>query len=115
MKETVFIVDDDEAARDSLGWLLESVNLNIESYDSAESFLETYTIYRVGCLLLDIRMPGMSGLQLQQVLNKHKYPLPIIIITGHGDVPMAVRAMKNGAMEFMEKPLNSTKKFMLKN
>lgn len=103
---TVFIVDDDEAVRDSLGYLLESVGMKVETYESAEGFLDNYTIYRKGCLLLDIRMPGMSGLQLQQELNKNRYPIPIIMVTGHGDVPMAVRAMKNGAMEFVEKPFN---------
>lgn len=106
MQETIFVVDDDIAVRKSLSWLLESVNLNVEAFDSAESFLQAYSIYRVGCLLLDIRMPGMSGLQLQEELNKQKYPLPTVVITGHGDVPMAVRAMKNGALEFIEKPFN---------
>ena len=86
--------------------MLESVNLHVESFDSAEAFLAHYDTYRIGCLLLDIRMSGMSGLQLQKQLNKHKFSLPVIIITGHGDVPMAVRAMKNGAMEFIEKPFN---------
>ena len=103
---TVFVVDDDQAVRDSMTWLLESVNLNVKSYDSAETFLENYSFYDVGCLLLDIRMRGMSGIQLQKTLNKQKFALPIIIITGHGNVPLAVRAMKHGAMEFFEKPFN---------
>jgi len=103
---TVFIVDDDEAFRDSLKYLLESVSMVVETYASAEGFLKNYTPYRQGCLLLDIRMPEMSGLQLQQELNKYHYPLPIIMLTAHGDVPMAVQAMKHGAMEFLEKPFN---------
>ena len=103
---TVFIVDDDEAFRDSLKYLLESVSMVVETYTSAEDFLKNYTPYRQGCLLLDIRMPEMSGLQLQQELNKYHYPLPIIMLTAHGDVPMAVQAMKHGAMEFLEKPFN---------
>ncbi len=103
---TVFIVDDDEAFRDSLKYLLESVSMVVETYASAEDFLKNYTPYRQGCLLLDIRMPEMSGLQLQQELNKYHYPLPIIMLTAHGDVPMAVQAMKHGAMEFLEKPFN---------
>ncbi|HHJ19121.1 MAG TPA: response regulator transcription factor [Gammaproteobacteria bacterium] len=105
-KPTVFVVDDDSAVLDSLRWLLESVNLNVETYDSAEAFLQNYSIYRIGCLVADIRMPGMSGLQLQQKLKAHKYALPIIFVTGHGDIPMAVRAMKYGAADFIEKPFN---------
>jgi FixJ family two-component response regulator len=103
---TVFIVDDDEAFRQSLKYLLESVEMQVETYASAEAFLKGYTLYTQGCLLLDVRMPEMSGLQLQQELAKHPYPLPVIMLTGHGDVPMAVQAMKYGAMEFMEKPFN---------
>lgn len=103
---TVFIVDDDEAFRNSLRYLLESVEMEVEAYASAEAFLKNYNAYSQGCLLLDIRMPEMSGLQLQQALNNYHYPLPIIMITGHGDVPMAVQAMKHGAMEFVEKPFN---------
>lgn len=103
---TVFIVDDDEAFRASLKYLLESVSIHVQAYASAEDFLTDYTPYCQGCLLLDVRMPEMSGLQLQQVLNKNHYPLPIIMLTGHGDVPMAVQAMKHGAMEFVEKPFN---------
>ena len=101
---TVFIVDDDPAVRDSLRWLLESMRLRVATFGSAEDFLKFYTMYMVGCLILDVRMPGMSGLQLQQFLTKQKYSLPIIFITGHGDIPMAVRAMQAGAMYFLEKP-----------
>ena len=101
---TVFIVDDDPAVRDSLRWLLESMRLRVATFDSAEAFLKFYTMHMVGCLILDVRMPGMSGLQLQQHLTKQQYALPIIFITGHGDIPMAVRAMQAGAKYFLEKP-----------
>ena len=101
---TVFIVDDDPAVRDSLRWLLESMRLKVATFASAEDFLKFYTMHRIGCLILDVRMPGMSGLQLQQSLTKQKYALPIIFITGHGEIPMAVRAMQAGAMYFLEKP-----------
>ena len=101
---TVFIVDDDPAVRDSLRWLLESMRLRVATFDSAEAFLKFYTMHMVGCLVLDVRMPGMSGLQLQQHLTKQQYALPIIFITGHGDIPMAVRAMQAGAKYFLEKP-----------
>lgn len=101
---TVFIVDDDPAVRDSLRWLLESMRLKVATFESAEEFIKYYTMHMVGCLVLDVRMPGMSGLQLQQYLTKQKYALPIIFITGHGDIPMAVRAMQAGAMYFLEKP-----------
>ena len=101
---TVFIVDDDPAVRDSLRWLLESMRLKVATFGSAEDFLKFYTMHMVGCLILDVRMPGMSGLQLQQFLTKQKYSLPILFITGHGDIPMAVRAMQAGAMYFLEKP-----------
>jgi FixJ family two-component response regulator len=101
---TVFIVDDDPAVRDSLRGLLESMRLRVATFDSAEAFLKFYTMHMVGCLILDVRMPGMSGLQLQQHLTKQQYALPIIFITGHGDIPMAVRAMQAGAKYFLEKP-----------
>ncbi len=106
LESIVFIVDDDEAVRDSLRWLMESVGLRAESYDSANAFLENCRSDQAGCLLLDIRMPGMSGLDLQERLSGHGIELPVIIITGHGDVPMAVRALKNGAFDFIEKPFN---------
>lgn len=101
---TVFIVDDDPAVRDSLRWLLESVRMQVITFESAEEFQKYYNIHMTGCLVLDVRMPGMSGLQLQQTISKQKYSLPIIFITGHGDIPMAVRAMQAGAMYFLEKP-----------
>lgn len=103
---TVFIVDDDQAIRSSLQWLIESVGLNVECFSSAEAFLDSYYPGRSGCLLLDVRMPGMSGLELQEYLQQQDIRIPVIIITGHGDVPMAVRAMKSGATDFIDKPFN---------
>lgn len=105
--QTVFIVDDDEAIRDSLNLLITSVSLNVETFNTAQSFLEVYDPDRPGCLILDVRMPGMSGLELQQTLNSMHAILPVIIMTGHGDVPMAVQAMKEGAMEFIQKPFRN--------
>ena len=103
---TVFIVDDDEAVRDSLSFLMRSVGLKTESFDSADSFLQAAPQQRAGCLLLDIRMPGMSGLELQGQLEGQGIHLPVIFISGHADVPMAVRALKAGAFDFVEKPFN---------
>jgi RNA polymerase sigma factor (sigma-70 family) len=103
---TVFVVDDDQAMRNSLKWLIESVAMQVETYSSAKDFINNYYPGRSGCLLLDVRMPGMSGLELQQYLNEQQIQIPIIIITGHGDVPMAVRAMKAGAVDFIQKPFN---------
>ncbi len=103
---TVFIVDDEEEIRESLKMLIESVGLEVEMYDSAQAYLEHFDSTRFGCLILDIRMKGMSGLTLQDTLNKKSLYPPIIIITGHGDVPMAVRAVKAGACDFLEKPFN---------
>jgi RNA polymerase sigma factor (sigma-70 family) len=105
-KGTVFIVDDDEAMRDSLRWLLESVGWQVDAYASGQAFLDQYRTDWPGCLLSDVRMPGMSGLQLQEALQHSGCGLPVILITGHGDVPMAVRAMKHGAVDFLEKPFN---------
>jgi len=103
---TVFVVDDDDAMRESLTWLIESVGLNVETYASADDFLKSYYPGRPGCVLLDVRMPGMSGLELQGHLQQQQVTVPVIMITGHGDVPMAVRAMKAGAIDFIEKPFN---------
>ena len=105
-QSTVFVVDDDEAMRESLTWLIESVGLNVETFSSADEFLKSYYPGIPGCLLLDVRMPGMSGLELQAHLQSQQVAIPVIIITGHGDVPMAVRAMKSGAIDFIEKPFN---------
>jgi two-component system, LuxR family, response regulator FixJ len=103
---TVFVVDDDDAVRDSLGMLLESVGLRCRSYPSAAEFLLAYKPDHAGCLVLDIRMPGMSGIELQERLNEIGAILPVIFITGHGDVPLAVKAMRAGAVDFLQKPYN---------
>jgi two-component system response regulator TtrR len=103
---TVYLVDDDEAVRDSLRWLLEGNDYRVECFDSSESFLAAYDESMMGCLILDVRMPGMSGLELQEQLLEKKAALPIIFVTGHGDVPMAVTTMKKGAVDFIEKPFN---------
>ncbi len=103
-KGTVYVVDDDEAVRDSLQWLLEGKDYRVRCYDSAESFMARFDPREVACLICDIRMDGMSGLELQDKLMERKSPLPIVFITGHGDVPMAVDTMKKGAMDFIEKP-----------
>jgi len=105
-KATVFVVDDDQAMRNSLKWLIESVGVQVESFSSADDFLAQYHPGRAGCLVLDVRMPGMSGLDLQEYLLQKNIRIPVVIITGHGDVPMAVRAMKGGAVDFIEKPFN---------
>lgn len=103
---TVFIVDDDEEVRSALKFLMESIGLAAEVYDSAQGYLEAFDPSRPGCLVLDVRMKGMSGLQLQEELSNQPIHPPIIIITGHGDVPMAVRAVQAGASDFIEKPFN---------
>lgn len=105
-KPTVFIVDDDQAIRNSLKWLIESVAMEVKTFESADAFIKNYYPGRSGCLLLDVRMPGMSGLELQEYLAEKRINIPVIIITGHGDVPMAIRAMKAGAVDFIEKPFN---------
>jgi len=103
-EQTVFIVDDDAAVRDSIQELVESVGLRAESHSSGQAFLASYQPQRSGCLVLDVRMAGMSGLVLQEKLNELGARIPVIIITGHGDVPMAVRALKAGAVDFVQKP-----------
>ncbi|HYM35623.1 MAG TPA: response regulator FixJ [Steroidobacteraceae bacterium] len=104
LRPTVFIVDDDTAVRDALKFLLRSVGHPVETFASAQDFLDAYRDDRPGCMVLDIRMPGMSGLELQEKLVERRSILPIIFITGHGDVPMAVEAMQAGAMDFIQKP-----------
>ena len=103
-KGTVYVVDDDEAVRDSLQWLLEGKDYRVRCFESAESFLSRYDAREVACLIVDIRMGGMTGLELQSRLIEVGSPLPIVFITGHGDVPMAVDSMKKGAMDFIQKP-----------
>jgi two-component system response regulator FixJ len=100
----VYVVDDDEAVRGSLRMLLKSVGLATETYASGNEFLEHHDPNRVSCLVADIRMPGLSGLELQDELNSRHAEIPIIFITGHGDVPMAVKAMQSGAADFIQKP-----------
>lgn len=106
---SVAVVDDDEAMRDSLRWLLESAGYRVASYASAERFLATYRHGQACCLVLDVRMPGLTGPQLQHELNRRGERMPVIFITGHGDVPMAVDALKNGAFHFLEKPFQGEK------
>ena len=106
-EQTVFVVDDDKSVRDSIRWLLESIGLRVETFDSAESFLAGYSPERPGCLVLDVRMPGMSGPELMDRLGAAKPFLPIIFLSAHGDVPLAVRAMKGGAVDFLQKPYNN--------
>ena len=101
---TVYVVDDDEAVRDSVQWLLEGQDFRVRCFESAEVFLARYDPREVACLIVDIRMDGMSGLELQDRLLERKSPLPIAFITGHGDVPLAVDTMKKGAMDFIQKP-----------
>ena len=103
---TVFVIDDDEAVRGALALLLRSVGLQAMSFAAADAFLAAFEPEWSGCIVLDIRMPGMSGLELHETLLKRGCLLPVIFITGHGDVPMAVRAMKTGAFDFIEKPFN---------
>jgi len=108
-KGTVYVVDDDEAVRDSLQWMLEGKDYRVRCFDSAESFLSRFDAREVACLIVDIRMPGMTGLELQDKLAESQSPLPLAFITGHGDVPMAVQTMKKGAMDFIQKPFDEEK------
>jgi two-component system response regulator FixJ len=100
----VFVVDDDEAVRNSLRLLLKSVGLAASTLPTAQEFLSTYRPNQPGCLVLDVRMPGMSGMELQQQLNIRGAVIPVIFISGHGDIPMAVEAMQQGAFDFLQKP-----------
>ena len=100
----VVIVDDDDAVRDSIGMLLETVDIPYRSFEDAQAFLNHCQLESVGCLVLDIRMPGMSGLELQEKLTSMGADVPIVFITGHGDIPMAVEAMRRGAVDFLRKP-----------
>lgn len=102
----VYVVDDDDALRDSLAWLIRTADLEVSAFDSADAFASVFRDDRPACLLLDVRMPGMSGLELQEALRLRGVTVPIIFITGHGDVPMAVRALKAGAFDFVEKPFD---------
>ena len=106
MVPTVFVVDDDEALRDSLRWLLEAHGYQVALYESAEHFLADAAATQPGCLLLDVRMPGMGGQELFDALIERGSRMPVVFITGHGDVPMAVAAVKKGAVDFIEKPFS---------
>jgi two-component system response regulator FixJ len=103
----IYIVDDDDAVRSALALLMKSEGLNAQTYTSADAFLDAFDPDTPGCLVVDVRMPGMSGLELQTVLNKRHIDIPVIIMTGHGDISMAVTAMKAGAADFIEKPFKN--------
>lgn len=103
---SVFVVDDDDAVRNSLRLLLKSVGLPTVAFASAREYLDSWHPAQPGCLVLDVRMPGMSGLDLQRELARRGSPLPVVLVTGHGDIPMAVAALKAGAQDFLEKPVD---------
>lgn len=105
MTQTVFIVDDDAAIRDALSQLLETAGFQVESHADGSTFLAAFMGDRPGCVLLDIAMPGMSGLEVQAALKARGVPTPVIFLTGHGDIPLAVRAVQAGAVDFLEKPV----------
>ena len=102
----IHIIDDDQSTREALDWLLESVDFKIASYANAEAFLNKVDLQQTGCLVLDVRMPGISGMELLEKLSNQTTSLKTIILTGHGDIPMAVKAMSQGAFHFMQKPVN---------
>ncbi len=102
----IAIVDDDDAVRDSLSWLLEGRGFRTVAFESAEAFMSRWNDHQVGCLLLDIRMPGMTGIELHEWMLSQGHQVGVIFMTGHGDVPMAVQRMKKGAVDFLEKPFN---------
>lgn len=106
LPQTIYVVDDDPEICKALQWLFESVDLNVKTYSCAKKFMSDFNQEMRGCLIVDVRMPFMSGLELVDKLNSLNSKLPIIVITGHGDIPMAVRAMKAGAIEFILKPIN---------
>jgi two-component system, LuxR family, response regulator FixJ len=103
---TVYVVDDDQATRKSLRWLVETLGVPVQTFHSGASFLDSYDPSQPGCLVLDVMMGGMTGLELQKELNERNIEIPVIVLTGYGDVPTAVRALKNGAIEFLEKPFD---------
>ncbi|HET7909989.1 MAG TPA: response regulator FixJ [Nitrospira sp.] len=104
--EFIHVVDDDDAARHSLEFLLKSAKFDVKSFESASDFLRSLPGLHCGCLITDVRMPGMNGLELLKELKKNGFLFPVIVITGHGDVPLAVEAMKSGAIDFIEKPFD---------
>jgi FixJ family two-component response regulator len=105
-QQTVYIIDDEDDLRDALSMLMRAVGLRVATFASARDFLQNIQQRESGCLVLDIRMPGMSGIELQAELHKRRVRLPIVFLTGHGDVPLAVQAMKAGAVDFIQKPLD---------
>ena len=102
---TVFIVDDDAAVRDSLTLMIEQAGMRVQSFENAKAFLSAYQPNFFGCVIIDVQMPGMDGLQLQDELSWRKILLPVIFLTGHGDIPMSVKAIKGGAIDFLTKPV----------
>ena len=108
-KGTVYVVDDDDAIRDSLRWLLEANDYKVELYDSGESFIAKYDPNAIAVLVLDVRMPGMSGLELQQAMEERGIELPVIFLTGHGDLDTAIQSLKRGAVDFLLKPVDDEK------
>ncbi len=102
--QAVFVVDDDAAVRDSMRWLMDSVGLRVEAFDSGEAFLRAITPESSGCVVLDLRMPGLGGLDVHAQLRERGINLPVIVVSGHGDVPIAVRALKSGVADFVENP-----------
>src|SRR4029453_16017864 len=107
--ETIFLVDDDPAVCKALSRMLREAGWNVETFESAEAFLAREDVQRPGCLVLDVTMPGLGGLELQRRLNEEGQTLPIVFLTGHGDIPMSVRAIKAGAADFLTKPVNSAR------
>jgi two-component system response regulator FixJ len=105
-QSTVYVVDDDRATRESLSWLIESVGVRVETFPSAASFLDAYKSQSPGCLVVDLVMPGMTGLELQQELRRRGDEIPVIVLTGYGTVPLAVDALKGGVIEFLQKPVD---------
>jgi len=103
-EDMVHVIDDDEAARDSLEFLLRSAKIQVRTYDSARSFLQNLSSVEAGCIITDVRMPDLSGIDLLRKLREMDFGIPVIVITGHGDVPLAVEAMRIGAVDFLEKP-----------
>lgn len=103
-RQTIYVIDDDDAARDSLQFLLKTAGLTALTFETAAAFLKQLPQTETGCVITDVRMPGMTGIELLKTLKARAFPLPVIVITGHGDIPLAVEAMREGAADFLEKP-----------
>ena len=108
-KPVIHVVDDDEAIRDSLVWLLDGERYSVRTYSTGEDFFARHELLSPACVILDIRMPGMSGIEVHEQLTRNAVRTPVVFVTGHGDVPMAVEAIKRGAFDFIEKPFNEQK------